>query len=81
MTTADRDCGPAAWTAEDQRWYADLVAQCMQPNQSRAAVNVPTVLRQLEAMPFNQCLKMRGKRSLDGRTGRAWEAWDPPRLG
>ena len=67
MTTADEDFGPAAWTAEDQRWYADLVVQCMQPKLSRATINVPTVLGQLAAMPLDECLHMRGKRTLDGR--------------
>ena len=67
MTPADANIGPAAWTAEDQRWYADLVMQCMQPNQSRAAINVPAVLRQLDEMPLDRCLKMRGRVTLDGR--------------
>ena len=83
MTPADADIGPAAWTAEDQRWYADLVMQCMQPNQSRAAINVPAVLRQLDEMPLDRCLKMRGRVTLEGRLkdidGLLWSPGDSGR--
>ena len=52
MSGDDTGCGPAAWTAEDQRWYAELVVWCQAPKQSRAAINVPRVLGQLESMPL-----------------------------
>ena len=67
MNRGDEGCNPAAWTADEQRWYADLVVQCTAPKQSRAAINVSSVLAQLEAMPLDQCVLMRGKRTLDGR--------------
>lgn len=67
MSGGDAACGPAAWAAEDQRWYADLVVQCMAPKQSRAAINVPAVVDRLAAMPLDQCVHMRGKRTLEGR--------------
>ena len=67
MSGDDTGCGPAAWTAEDQRWYAELVVWCQAPKQSRAAINVPAVLDQLAAMPLDECLHMRGKAALAGR--------------
>ena len=57
MSGDDAGFGPAAWTAEDQRWYADLVVWCRAPNgpkQSRAAIDVPAVLHQLAAMPLDR---------------------------
>ena len=67
MSGGDAGCGPAACTADEQRWYADLVVQCMAPKQSRAAINVPRVLGQLESMPLDECVQMRGKATLQGR--------------
>ena len=69
MSGGDEGRGPAAWTAKKQRWYADLVVQCMAPKKSRAAINfnVPAVLGQLDEMPLDACVLMRGKRTLDGR--------------
>jgi len=67
MTTADAGRGPAAWTAEEQRWYADLVVQCRDPKQSRTAINVPMIVQQLAALPLDECLTMRGKAALQGR--------------
>ena len=67
MSGDDEGCGPAAWTAKEQRWYAELLVQCMAPKQSRADINVPRVLGQLAAMPLDECVQMRGKASLQGR--------------
>ena len=67
MSGGDAGCGPAAWTAADQRWYADLVVQCTAPKQSRAAIDVPRVLGQLESMPLDECVLMRGNATLQGR--------------
>ena len=67
MTGLDANRGLAAERAAEQRWYADLVVQCTAPKQSRTAIDVSAVLGQLEAMPFIQCVLMRGKRTLDGR--------------
>ena len=67
MSGGDGGCGPATWTADEQRWYAELVVQCMAPKQSRAAINVPTVVGQLGAMPLDECIHMRGNATLDGR--------------
>ena len=67
MSGGDACCSPAAWTADEQRWYADLVVQCTAPKQSRAAINVPRVLGQLESMPLDECVQMRGKATLQGR--------------
>ena len=60
MRGGDAGRGPAAWTAKNQRWYADLMVQCMEPKRSRAAINVPAVLGQLAAMPLDECVHMRG---------------------
>ena len=67
MSGDDAGCDPAAWTAKEQRWYAELLVQCMAPKQSRATINVPRVLGQLAAMPLEECVYMRGKASLQGR--------------
>ena len=67
MSGGDAGCGPAAWTAKEQRWYAELLVQCMAPKQSRATVDVPRVLGQLAAMPLDECVLMRGKATLQGR--------------
>ena len=67
MSADDAGCGPAAWTAEDQRWYAELVVQCTAPKKSRAAIDVPAVLHQVAAMPLKECLHMRGSATMDGR--------------
>ena len=40
MSGGDAGYAPAAWTAEDQRWYADLVVHSMAPKKSRTANDV-----------------------------------------
>ena len=67
MSVADVSFDPAAWSAEDQRWYADLVMHCMGMEARDSAPDVLTVLAQLAALPLDQCLHMRGEAFLDGR--------------
>lgn len=58
---------PAAWGAADQRWYAEMVVQCMGTGESHDAIDVPTVLAQVAAMPVDECLHMCGDAGLDNR--------------
>ena len=82
MTTGDAGCGPATWTAEDQRWYADFVVHCMAPKKGRAAVDVPTAVHNVDAMPLDECVHMRGKATLDGRfEDSAGVLWSHDRFG
>ena len=46
MTTADESREPAAWGAEQQRWYASLVGQCHEVD-STADVPSNDLARQL----------------------------------
>ena len=54
----------AAWNAANQRWYADLVANCM--NLSCAPDDAAAVLGALNEKPVMNCLFMSGAQ-LDGR--------------
>ena len=82
MTTPDVGRGPAAWAVEEQRWYADMVVHSTAPKQHRRANDTSTILEQLEAMPVNQCVLMRGKAALDGRfKDRAGLVWSHDRHG
>lgn len=73
MTTADESREPAAWGAEQQRWYASLVAQCHEVD---STADVPSMLATVSAMPTSECLHMLGDAHLDGRVedcdGRLW---------
>lgn len=73
MTTVDDSREPAAWGAEQQRWYASLVAQCHEVDNT---ADVPTVLAAASAEPMTECLVMVGDAHLDGRVedcdGQLW---------
>lgn len=65
MATVDETLEPDAWSAQQQRWYASLVAHCQDGFDS--SHDVPTVLAALSAKPSSECLQMAGDASLDGR--------------
>ena len=64
MTTGDESREPAAWGAEQQRWYASLVAQCHGVD---STADVPTMLATVSAMPTSECLHIVGDAALQGR--------------
>ena len=74
MPPADHPRDPAAWTAEQQRWYASLVAHCN--GFSSMSDDPKTVLSEVGAKPFSECLHMVGDADLEGRVedsdGRLW---------
>ena len=71
MSNVHRD--PSAWNAEDQRWYASLVAYC---NGFGHQQTVQTALAQMSQKPWSECMCMVGDAALDYRVedcrGRMW---------
>ena len=55
---------PAAWKAADERWYSDLVANCLGLEDTTA--DMPDVLERLNQRDVEDCLFMSGA-DLDGR--------------
>ena len=78
MTTSDESREPAAWGAQQQRWYASLVAQCDGIDGIDSTAAVPTVLATASAKPITECLFMVGDAHLDDRVedsdGQLWSA-------
>lgn len=73
MTTAAEPRDPAAWSSEQQRWYASMLAHCYAfPDPT----DVHSVLAAVSAKPSSECFNMVGDASLEGRVedcdGRLW---------
>ena len=70
---------PAAWRAAELQWYGDMVAHCS--GQSRDAPAMSAVL-ELDALPLEECVLMRGEDHLDGRfEDSASQLWSHDRHG
>ena len=70
---------PAAWTAAEIAWYADIIAHCQ--GRSRESAAVSTVL-ELDEKPLDECLLMLGDAALDGRLeDSASQLWSHDRYG
>ena len=73
MTTAGVPRDPAAWGAEDKRWYASLIAHChgLDSTDDVLSPPSPTITK-----PSDGCLQMAGEAELDDRVedcnGRLW---------
>ena len=79
MIGGDAQLKPAAWQAADLLWYADFIAHCT--GQTRDPPDASAVL-ELDAQPFEQCLRMTGDDDLDGRfEDSASQLWSNDRHG
>ena len=67
MATANESRDPAAWEADQQRWYLSLVAHCHDVQGVHNVPDMPNVLAALSAWPLTECLYMVGDPEFEGR--------------
>ena len=79
MIGGDEQVMPAAWTASELQWYADFVVHCSGQRSDAPAVSA---VLELDALPLEECLFMRGDAELDGRfEDSASQLWSQDRHG
>ena len=74
----------AEWRAEDERWYADLIAQCdgVETSADAPSEAPSAVLARLNTRPWTECCHMIGNDSEDGwYTDGAHQTWTADRKG